>query len=81
METQKNIDKIMNYTAGAVYALLAGILGEFSAKGNSGIVEIRVENGKLLGVHVAKFEPAPAKSITGVRVGWQMTPEDIANVQ
>jgi hypothetical protein len=46
-QEQEQIDTTVGHVVGAIYALKAGILGEFSDAGDTGIVEVRVENGKI----------------------------------
>lgn len=78
---QEQIEATVGHVVGAIYALKAGILGEFSDAGDTGIVEVRIENGNILGVWVARLDAAHPEIAPGVRAGWKMTPDDIAGMK
>jgi hypothetical protein len=78
---QEQIETTVGHVVGAIYALKAGILGEFSDAGDTGIVEVRIENGKILGVCVARLDAAHPEIAPGVRAGWKMTPDDIVGIK
>ncbi|MGC1647232.1 MAG: hypothetical protein WA741_15555 [Candidatus Sulfotelmatobacter sp.] len=65
---------------GAIYALKGGILGKFSDNGDSGLIEVRIRVGKVLGVRVARLDDAHPPNGRGERAGWQLMPDDIARL-
>jgi hypothetical protein len=80
-QTQEQIETTVGHVVGAIYALKAGILSEFSDAGDTGIVEVRIENGVILGVSVARLDDANPEIAPGVRAGWKMTPDDIVAIK
>ena len=80
VDAQEQIERTVGHVVGAIFALKAGILGEFSDAGDTGLIEVRIENGEILGVCVARLDDAHPKNERGVRAGWEMTPEDITAI-
>jgi hypothetical protein len=85
MEVREQIDTTVARVEGAIYALMGGKLGEFSPDsddvalgGDTGIVEVRIEKGKILGVCVARLDDARPEMAPGVRRVWELTPDHTA---
>lgn len=82
----EQIDTTVAHVSGAIWALMAGKVEEFRRDqsdiftGDTGIVEVRIEKGKILGVCVARLDTANPEIARGVRRVWDLTPEQIAAV-
>jgi len=77
---QEQIDTTVGHVVGAICAFQAGVMDEFSDAGDTGIVEVRIENGKVLGVWVARLDDAHPETAPGLRAAWELKPDDIVAI-